>query len=107
ETGRFAVDSTIGLAGFFRPSAGMPALLVPNEDIGQAFGKWGIGEGPFLVLPLLGPSTVRDLVGGFADRAVNPLQQPFDVWNDWAARAIHSAGDTITVLPNRLDQFDQ
>lgn len=107
ETGRFAVDTTVGIGGFFRPSDEMPALQVPGEDIGQALGKWGVGEGPFLVLPLLGPTTVRDLVGSVGDRAVNPLQAPFDVWNDWAAKAVFQAADVITGLPPKLDQLDQ
>lgn len=84
ETGRFAVNSTVGLAGLFTPADGIDGLEpIPNEDIGQALGSWGIAKGPYLVLPLLGPSNLRDFGGLIADRAVNPLDQPFSVTDDW------------------------
>ncbi len=80
ETERFAVNTTLGVVGVF-PAANRFERLQPleSEDMGQAFGAWGIGEGPYLVLPLLGPSNVRDLVGFVGDRAVNPLKKPYSV----------------------------
>jgi len=59
DLGRFLFNSTIGLGGILDPatSAGMDKN---NEDFGQTLGKWGVGSGPYLVLPLLGPSTARD-----------------------------------------------
>lgn len=107
ETGRFAVDSTVGVLGLFTPSANIPALVVPKEDIGQAFGAWGLPEGPYLVLPVLGPTTMRDLVGRFADGAVNPLQSPYDIWNDWAAQTAFQVTDTIVSLPQPMAQMKQ
>ncbi|MFP4261149.1 MAG: VacJ family lipoprotein [Opitutales bacterium] len=84
ETGRFAVNSTVGIAGLFTPADGIDGLEpIPKEGIGQALGAWGIGEGPYLVLPLLGPSNFRDFGGLIADRAVNPLDEPFSVADDW------------------------
>ncbi len=84
ETGRFAINSTIGLVGFFTPADDISGFeRIPKEDIGQALGSWGIGEGPYLVLPLLGPSNVRDLFGLVGDRAVNPLDEPFSLIDDW------------------------
>jgi phospholipid-binding lipoprotein MlaA len=44
-----------------------------TEDLGQTFGVWGIDEGPYIVLPLIGPSTPRDTVGNFADAYLDPL----------------------------------
>jgi phospholipid-binding lipoprotein MlaA len=70
--------------GFLTPADHYDGLgPIKSEDVGQAFGAWGIGEGPYLVLPLLGPSNLRDLAGFFGDRAVNPLKEPFAVIDDW------------------------
>lgn len=66
ETGRFVVNTTIGLVGFF-DVAQRWGLERQNEDAGQTFGKWGIPSGPYLVLPLLGPSNPRDTIGFAVD----------------------------------------
>jgi phospholipid-binding lipoprotein MlaA len=85
ETGRFAINSTIGVLGLFTPADKMSGFEpIPKEDIGQAFGSWGLGEGPYLILPLLGPSNLRDLGGMLGDRAVNPLDEPFSAIDDWS-----------------------
>jgi phospholipid-binding lipoprotein MlaA len=59
STGRVVVNSTLGLLGFIdiATDAGMPR---PDEDFGQTLGHWGVASGPYLVLPILGPSNVRD-----------------------------------------------
>lgn len=59
---RFAINTTIGLLGCFDVASRM-GLEKHREDFGQTLGRWGVGNGPFLVLPLLGPSTVRDTAG--------------------------------------------
>jgi phospholipid-binding lipoprotein MlaA len=61
-TGRLLVNSTIGLLGLFDPATAM-GIPQHQEDFGQTLGKWGVGTGPYVVLPLLGPSNVRDAVG--------------------------------------------
>jgi len=65
-TGRLLVNSTIGLAGLFDPATPM-GIPQHNEDFGQTLGVWGLGTGPYVVLPLLGPSNVRDGTGVFVD----------------------------------------
>ncbi|MEC9291445.1 MAG: VacJ family lipoprotein [Pseudomonadota bacterium] len=72
STGRFAMNSTIGIGGLFdvATDGGMPKY---QEDFGQTLGAWGVGSGPYLVLPVFGPSSVRDGVGRFADRYTNPI----------------------------------
>jgi phospholipid-binding lipoprotein MlaA len=62
DVGRFMVNTTIGLAGFFDPAT-IWGLQRHNEDFGQTLGRWGIPPGPYLVLPLLGPSNPRDTAG--------------------------------------------
>lgn len=73
--GRFVINSTLGLVGIFDPAAAM-GILRTKEDFGQTLGAWGVDDGPFLVMPLLGPTNPRDLAGMGADMALNPLNYP-------------------------------
>jgi phospholipid-binding lipoprotein MlaA len=74
EAGKFLVNSTVGVGGLFRISDHVSSLAdVPPEDFGLTLGHWGISSGPYLVIPLLGPTTVRDLTGYAGDFAINPL----------------------------------
>ena len=66
DAGRFLVNSTIGLLGLIDVATHF-GLEKHNEDFGQTMGYWGIGSGPYLVLPLLGPSSFRDALGRWAD----------------------------------------
>ena len=63
NTIRFVVNTTVGILGIFDPASGLGFSVLEKEDYGQTFGSWGIGEGCYLVLPVLGPSTVRDTFG--------------------------------------------
>lgn len=78
-TGRFVVNSTIGLLGLFDVASRM-GLPYHSEDLGQTLAKWGVGEGPYLYVPVLGPSGVRDFTGYVAD------SQAFDIAG-WVGRA--------------------
>lgn len=64
DTCRFVVNSTIGLLGCFDPATQM-GLEKHTEDFGQTLGRWGAGPGPYLVVPIFGPSTVRDAIGTY------------------------------------------
>ena len=72
DAGRLLVNSTIGLLGLFDPATQM-GLPKHNEDFGQTFGRWGIGEGWYVVLPIVGPSTVRDTFGKIGDYQFDAL----------------------------------
>lgn len=72
DAGRFLVNTTFGVGGFLDPAT-LIGLEAHKEDFGQTFGHWGIGQGWFLMLPILGPATNRDLVGRAAGMATNPL----------------------------------
>ena len=61
DAGRFLINSTLGVLGLFDVATPM-GLQKHNEDFGQTLGKWGVSSGPFLMLPLMGPSTLRDAV---------------------------------------------
>ena len=66
DAGRFLINSTVGLIGLFDVATHL-GLEKHNEDFGQTLGYWGVGSGPYLVLPLLGPSSVRDGLGRVVD----------------------------------------
>ena len=74
DIGRFFVNSTFGLLGFF-DVASYTGIPRHDEDFGQTFAVWGVPSGPYIVVPLLGPRTVRSGIGTLADIRVNPLLQ--------------------------------
>ncbi|MEX6503354.1 MlaA family lipoprotein [Pseudomonas zhanjiangensis] len=71
DTSRLLFNTTFGLLGFFDVARHM-GLRKNDEDFGQTLGAWGLQSGPFVVLPLLGPSTVRDTVGLLPDSQLAP-----------------------------------
>lgn len=71
---RFVLNTTVGVLGFGNPADRYPELnIADGEDLGQTFGKYGIGNGFYIVWPVLGPSTFRDSVGLAGDFFLNPL----------------------------------
>ncbi|MCC5807906.1 MAG: VacJ family lipoprotein [Opitutales bacterium] len=73
ETQKFLLNTTVGVLGFGKPSDNHEHLRdIPREDMGQTFAAWGVGDTPYLVLPFLGPSTVRDAVGRMPDAFLYP-----------------------------------
>jgi len=73
DLGRFLLDSIVGFAGIFDPATAV-GLDRNNEDFGQTLGKWGVHPGPFIELPLLGPSDLRDGPARVVDTYLNPRQ---------------------------------
>lgn len=71
DTGRLIFNTTFGLLGFFDVAKHM-GLRKNDEDFGQTLGVWGLNSGPYLVIPLLGPSTVRDAAGRVPDSFLAP-----------------------------------
>ena len=71
DTLRFIINSTIGLAGLFDPARNM-GFSKHDEDFGQTLAVWGVGEGPYLMLPFLGPYSLRDLTGNVIDYVFDP-----------------------------------
>ena len=68
------MNSTVGLGGFFDPASKM-GIPRHGEDFGQTLAVWGVGEGPYLMLPLLGPSNPRDAAGLAVDAVIDPTNQ--------------------------------
>lgn len=67
DTGRFVLNTTVGVGGLFDP-ASRAGLQKNDEDFGQTLGKWGVPSGPYVFIPLLGPSTLRDAFGRIPDQ---------------------------------------
>jgi phospholipid-binding lipoprotein MlaA len=72
DLGRVAINSTIGILGLF-DVATEAGLEKHEEDFGQTFGRWGMGDGAYVVLPVFGPRSVRDTAGLVLDMAVDPV----------------------------------
>ncbi|MBU6378220.1 MAG: VacJ family lipoprotein [Gammaproteobacteria bacterium] len=85
DTGRFMLNTTLGLGGLFDPATDV-GLDLNDEDFGQTFGKWGVGAGPYFVVPLFGPTTLRDGLGSVADDFAEPrayLEDDSTRWTLW------------------------
>mgnify|MGYP001216539318 FL=1 len=67
NTLRFIVNSTVGIIGIFDPASAIGLNSYEKEDFGQTLGSWGVGEGCYVVLPVLGPSTARDALGSLGN----------------------------------------
>lgn len=77
-TSRFVVNSTLGVLGLFDFADDHLGIPGHEEDFGQTFAVWGIPEGPYLILPLFGPTTARDLSGSIVEYFADPTDIAFD-----------------------------
>ena len=84
NTARFTVNTTIGILGLFDPASkmGLNNGNYYKEDYGQTLGRWGVGEGCYIVLPVLGPSTARDTVASIASFSGGDAWYNITVRND-------------------------
>ena len=107
DTGRFLVNSTLGILGFIDWASDM-GLEKHNEDFGQTLGYWGVPSGPYFMLPFLGPSTIRDTPGLAVDESYfnpiyNDLENGFptesrkesDMWGMTIVKAIDKRGNLL------------
>ncbi len=101
EMSRFLINSTLGIGGLF-DAAKYWNIQKSREDFGQTLAVWGTGPGPYLVLPFLEPTTVRDGIGKAVDGALDPLSYvlPF-IWT----RIAMKAGDVVNDRALNLDLF--
>jgi phospholipid-binding lipoprotein MlaA len=114
DTARIVLDTTVGLGGLIDVAA--PAGLPHHDnDFGITLGRWGVAPGPYIFLPLLGPSTVRDAIGEGADAVMNPLnfvrfhgRLTLEVSSSVVAgldRRIRSQGDMDALLSDAADPY--
>jgi phospholipid-binding lipoprotein MlaA len=97
QVGRFGINLTFGFLGFYDFASAELGMAREPEDFGQTLGVWGVPEGPYLVVPLLGPSTLRDGPGRAVDIAFDPL-----TWTQFSGDAAFATGRrTVRALEGR------
>jgi len=99
DGGRVVVNTTVGVLGFIDMATDM-GMPKHNEDFGQTLGAYGVGTGPYVVLPILGSSTLRDTVGLVGDMFVDPIQQVNGsdaMWGVIALKGVDTRADLISV----------
>jgi phospholipid-binding lipoprotein MlaA len=101
DSARLLLNSTLGLGGLFDPATAV-GLEKNDEDFGQTLGKWGVGSGPYLMIPLLGPSTVRDAFGRVPDRFTDPTHY----LEDDSTRFTITAVEIVDLRASLLDLDD-
>lgn len=95
EVGRFLINTTVGIAGFWDIARQEFGIAKSNEDFGQTLGVYGSGPGPYLVLPFLEPMTVRDGIGRLVDSLLDPLGYffPFSIVERVSVKATEIIND--------------
>lgn len=102
EIGIFLINSTIGALGFAQVAQNKFNLHTAKEDLGQTLGSYTIGNGFYLVLPILGPSSLRDLIGRVGDSFLNPVNYV----EPWALSAGIKAYDTINDVSFHIGDYE-
>ena len=94
SSSRFLINSTVGIGGLWDMAKQEWGIEPSREDFGQTLGVWGVGPGPFLVLPFMAPMTVRDGIGIGVDSAIDPLTYfiPF-IWERLVMRVVSLIND--------------
>jgi phospholipid-binding lipoprotein MlaA len=101
DSARLLLNSTLGLGGLFDP-ASAAGIEKNDEDFGQTLGAWGVQSGPYLMIPLLGPSTVRDAIGRVPDQFTDPSHY----LEDDSTRYTITAVEVIDLRAGLLDLDD-
>jgi phospholipid-binding lipoprotein MlaA len=106
--GRFATNTTIGIGGLFDPATSF-GMKRQTEDFGQTLGVWGVPAGPYFVMPILGPGTVRSASGFFVDTAVHSVavtafKDQFDGISDGTKNTIQNSLAALKTIDNRHQQ---
>lgn len=107
---RFAINSTVGVLGLFDAADKWFGIAPHTEDFGQTLATWGVNEGPYLFIPVIGPSNPRDLGGLVVDSAADPLNwYLYNTDRDgWViARTVVSGVDTRAELLDTLDNLER
>ena len=103
EFGRFFINSTVGILGLGNVAAHWPVFQTSKEDLGQTFAVWGIGNGAYLTLPFLGPSSLRDGLGRVGDTFLDPFWWLVDDF--WTSVGIR-AGEAVNETSLRIGQYE-
>jgi phospholipid-binding lipoprotein MlaA len=108
DVGRFAMNTTFGLAGFLDPAT-HAGLVKHDEDFGQTLGVWGVPEGPYLMVPFFGPRTLRSGFGSAVDLFASPLYAIDDSsirWGLFIAYNVHARSTLLGIDQEVQRAFD-
>lgn len=107
--GRFAINSTLGVGGLFNAAYEVADLSRHQEDFGQTLAVWGVDSGPYLVVPALGPSSFRDLIGTGVEFVLDPVSYVFRrnkhselTWVRTGVDAVRRRKDVLSIT-DRID----
>jgi phospholipid-binding lipoprotein MlaA len=103
ELARFSINSTIGVGGLFDVAKLGFGIEQSDEDTGQTLGVWGVGPGPYLVLPFLPPLTIRDGIGFAFDAAMTP----YTYFIPWYATFAGTGTNVVNERSLNLDRFER
>jgi phospholipid-binding lipoprotein MlaA len=106
EVGRFLVNTTIGCAGFLDVADSLFGWQEHPEDFGQTLAVYGVDNGPYLVLPFLGPSTMRDVTGAAVDGALNPMNYFLSTLQVFAIKGGIGVASAVNYRSMNLDLFE-
>ena len=106
EAVRFFTNTTIGILGAWDPALDLFDLTISDEDLGQTFGAYGIGNGFYIVWPILGSSTLRDSVGWLGDTYVNPITY-LDTWQAVIGVGLYRRFNDLTFRIGDLEAVKQ
>ena len=105
DTGRFVFNSTVGIGGLLDP-ASSAGLARNQNDFGRTLGTWGVHPGPYFVIPILGPSDVRDGLGKIPDTYLSPFtyaHNQYVTYGNWILYGIDELADTVLPAYDLLD----
>lgn len=109
DTGRFLLNSTLGIGGLFDVATPV-GLEAHDEDFGQTLAVWGVNSGPYVNLPMFGPSTLRDAPSRVFDFFLDPLTNADIPWEaEWGQRVldvVHTRAELLTLDPTLERAFD-
>lgn len=106
EAGRFLVNTTLGCVGFLDVAEPVFGWRESPEDFGQTLAVYGVANGPYLVLPFFGPSTVRDATGMAVDGALNPMNYLLTTVQIFAIKGGTAIVNTVNYRSMNLDLFE-
>jgi len=103
ECGQFVINTLWGFLGIGNVAVEFPSLQPSREDLGQTFAVWGFGHGDYIMLPFLGPSSVRDAFERLGDTFFDPIWWvPVEFWTSIAIRA----GEAVNETSVRIGEYE-
>lgn len=103
----FFLNTTVGVLGLGDPASYVMGREVPAEDFGQTLAVWGIGNGFYIVLPFLGPTTARNVAGSLGDMAMNPVNYLGLPWEVTAVARVTESVNAFSFLKDVYKQLEE